>query len=474
MKIEKYADVISNRFHSRLLASACMAIAVIAGFPALGLGDRAFAQGRYLYVQSNNNQDGQNSIVAFTRAPDGTLSRHAESPFLSAGTGIDNSTNGKLGPNDNDTPIIIGPNKKRLFAVNGHSNTVAVFDIQTDGALLPVPGSPFDSNGVGPVSLAISDDVLLVANRNEDPGQLDALRGDANSNYASFRINPDGTLTFLSKIEMKDGQKNTQVLVSSRDSRIVFGNDFQVDADFDGDGSVSKLFGLSQQVRGRLQSFRLDENGTLAQADRVTLPETADPAPDVPSIPLGLWDHPTKNLLYAGLVTRNQLGVYRYDEQGKLSFVSAVANSGQDICWIRVNKAGTRLYAVNNLPREDEQDKTSTITVFDISGENAKQPVELARTEIPLPLGTFVNNRNGEQPNSAAFQFTLDENEEYLYVINQRINQATEGGPQSGNVLHVFRVEPAGKLALVESRHLKQDDVDVTARPQGVVALDLL
>lgn len=265
-----------------------------------------------------------------------------------------------------------------------------------------------------------------------------------------------------------------QVLVSSRNSGLVFGNDFQVDADFDGDGTVSKLFGLSQQVRGRLQSFRLNENGMLAQADRATLQETAEPAPDVPTVPLGLWDHPTKNLLYAGLVTRNQFGVYRYDEKGKLSFVSAVTNSGQDICWIRVNKAGTRLYAVNNLPREDEQDKTSTITVFDISGENAKQPVELARTEIPLPLGTFVNNRNSKQPNSTAFQFTLDENEEYLYVINQRINQATESGPEGGNVLHVFRVEPSGTLAIVESRHLQQDDVNVSARPQGVVALDLL
>ena len=205
MKIETYADAVSNTHRAGLLASACLAIAVIAGSPALGLTERAFAEGRYLYVQSNNNGDGRNSIVAYTRAPDGTLAPHPESPFLSAGTGIDNSTNGKLGPNDNDTPIIAGPDKKRLFAVNGHSNTIAVFDIQPDGGLLPVPGSPFDSKGVGPVSLAISGDVLLVANRNEDPGQLDALRGGANSNYASFRINPDGTLAFISKIEMTDG-----------------------------------------------------------------------------------------------------------------------------------------------------------------------------------------------------------------------------------------------------------------------------
>lgn len=33
------------------------------------------------------------------------------------------------------------------------------------------------------------------------------------------------------------------------------------------------------------------------------------------------------NLLYVGLVTRNQLGVYGFDDAGDLSFVRAVLNS---------------------------------------------------------------------------------------------------------------------------------------------------
>lgn len=432
----------------------------------------AGAAGKYLYVQSNNVAEGKNSIIAYERHLDGLLTPHPSGPFLTRGTGVNNSTNGKLGPNDNDSPIVVSADKKRLFAVNGHSNTIAVFDIQSDGALEHVNGSPFDSMGVNPVSLAISGDVLIVANRNEDPHQLEALKGGANSNYASFEIADDGSLKFLSRTEMEDGHKSTQVLVSSRNSRIAFGNDFQVDADFDGDGDVSKLFGNEQQVRGRIHSFKVSGNpGHLEEVDRQVLPETATPAPDVPSVPLGIWDHPSRNLLYVGLVTRNQLGVYRYDDDGKLSFITAVPNSGQDICWLKTNKDGTRLYAVNNLPREEQGDKASSVTVFDISGSRAERPVEIGRIELPLPLGSFVNNRNAMQPNSTAFQFDLDDN--YLYVVNQRINQTPGNMSMEGNILHILRIHDSGSLSVVGSRHLSSDGVTYDSRPQGVVAVDL-
>lgn len=434
----------------------------------------AFAAGNYLYVQSNNVAAGKNSIIAYERHEDGTLTPHPSGPFMTRGTGVNNNTNGKLGPNDNDSPIVVSAEEKRLFAVNGHSNSIAVFDIQSDGSLVHVMGSPFDSMGINPVSLAISGDVLLVANRNEDPHQLDALRGGANSSYASFEIAADGSLKFLSKSELKDGQKSTQILVSSRNSRIAFGNDFQVDADFDGEGEVSKLFGDEQQVRGRVNSFMISSNpGHLRHIDRKVLPETVMPAPEVPTVPLGIWDHPKKNLLYVGLVTRNQLGVYRYDDDAKLSFVTSVPNSGQDICWIKTNKDGTRLYAVNNLPREEKGDKANSITVFDISGSKAEHPVEIGRIELPLPLGTFVNNRNGSQPNSTAFQFDIDDSDEFLYVINQRINQTSGNESKAGNVLHILKIHDSGNLSIVGSRHLAQDGVTFDSRPQGVVSVDL-
>lgn len=217
----------------------------------------ANAAGKYLYVMSNNVGEDQNSVIAYMRQSDGSLISHPAGPFMTRGTGVNNDTNGKLGPNDNDSPMAISADKKHLFAVNGHSNTIAVFDIKKDGSLGHVPGSPFDSMGVNPVSIAVSGRNVLVANRNEDPAQLDALRGAANSSYVSFRMNKNGSLKLVSVSELDDGHKSTQVLVSSRNSQIVFGNDFQVDADFDGDGTVSKLFGNEANVRGRINTFWL-------------------------------------------------------------------------------------------------------------------------------------------------------------------------------------------------------------------------
>lgn len=454
---------------SRYTLALLVIAATLLGFSSKTIG----AETRTLYIQSANTAAGENSIVAYRRDANGNLVPLEGSPFLTGGTAINNDTNGKLGPNDNDTPIARSADGKRLFAVNGHSNTIAVFNVLEDGALRAVDGSPFPSRGIGPVSLAITGNTLLVANRNEDPHQLQKLRGGANANYASFRINQDGSLEFLSKIDINDGQKPTQILVSARDNGLIFGNEFQVDADFDGEGTVSKLFSTEPLVRGRLRSMKLDAKGMLTTADAVALAETVSPAPDVPTVPLGIWDHPRKNLLYVGLVTRNQLGVYRYDTKGNLSFVAAVPNSGQDICWLRVNPEGTRLYAVNNLPREDRMDEASTVTVFDISGNRAEKPVEIDRVPLPMPLGTFVNNRNAAQPNSTAFQLDIDPNGKLLWVLAQRIDQTGNNKSVMGNILHVLKINGDGTLSVMDSRDLRQDGVDPTARPQGIVTLDM-
>src|SRR5262245_45965243 len=74
--------------------------------------------GKYLYIQTNDVREGQNAVLGYHRHDDGALTPLPGNPFYTAGTGIDNDTHGKLGPNDNDTPLIISPGCKRLFAVN--------------------------------------------------------------------------------------------------------------------------------------------------------------------------------------------------------------------------------------------------------------------------------------------------------------------------------------------------------------------
>lgn len=449
---------------------ACAAIGMFSG-PARA-GD-----GRYLYIQSNEIREGQNAVFGFSREEDGTLKPLAGNPFYTGGTGINNDTHGKLGPHDNDTPLVASADGKRLFAVNTHSGTIAVFDIAQDGSLRHVKGSPFSSQGVAPNSLSLHGDTLLASNRNEDYHQLENLRGEASASYVSYKVRSDGALKFVSKIEVPDSQKPTQVLIAPMNPTVAFGNDFQVDADFDGDGERSFLAGTKPSVQGQLHIFNVGENGELTQRSLLQLPETAagykyKGMDGVPSMPLGIWTHPSQPLLYVGFVTRNELGTFRFNNEGTLEFLGSVPNSGQDICWILANKSGTRLYTINNLPRDDNSDKAGTVSTYDISGDKATKPEEVHRLQLPHPGEWFKNNRNFSQPGSTPFQCGLDPENTTLYVICQRINQTDENRNEEGNYLHVVRLSSEGIPTTVDSRPLGPDGIDFRSRPQGIATVN--
>jgi DNA-binding beta-propeller fold protein YncE len=433
--------------------------------------------GHYLYIQANDVREGQNAVLGYHRNDDGTLSPLPGSPFYTGGTGMNNDTHGKLGPHDNDTPLVISQDGKYLFTVNTHSNTIAVFTLHDDGSLQHIKGSPFSSHGVAPNSLSVNGHTLLVSNRNEDYHQIEKLRGGENASYVSFMIDEDGSLRKVSKIEVEGSQKPTQVHVSQTNPAIAFGCDFQVDVDFDGDEARSFLAGLKPSVQGQLHVFQIGHGSNLTEKTRLQLPETNagykyKGLDGVPSMPLGVWTHPKQPLLYVGFVTRNELGVYRFTKDGEMLFKGSVPNSGQDICWVLPNKEGTRLYTVNNLPRPDLGQKAATVATYDIAGEHAEKPVEIGVIELPIPGESFRNNRNFDQPGSTAFQCALNPEETTLYVICQRINQTEENKSEEGNILHSLKLDQNGVPSTVQSRHLGQDGIHFQSRPQGVATIN--
>lgn len=435
------------------------------------------ARERYLYIQTNDPREGQNAVLGYRRLEDGSLAPLPGNPFYTGGTGVNNDTHAKLGPNDNDTPLIISPDGRLLFTVNTHSNTIAAFHIRADGSLQHVKDSPVSSHGVAPNSLSVSGKTLLVSNRNEDYHQREALRGAETASYVSFAIAESGTPQFVSKVDVDNFQKPTQVFQSPAHPGIAFGNDFQVDADFDGAGTRSFLAGTEPRVQGQLHVFKVGEGSQLMELSRLPMPETNagykyKGMDGVPSMPLGIWTHPTQPLLYVGLVTRNELGVYRFSASGEMTFLGAVANNGQDICWVLPNAKGSRLYTINNLPRTDLNGSASTVSTYDISGERAVKPVEIATLPLPYPGIWFVNNRMFEQPGSTAFQCALDPEEKMLYVICQRVNQTAENQSEEGNFIHGLRLDSDGIPSVAFSRALGPDGVQSCCRPQGIAAID--
>jgi 6-phosphogluconolactonase (cycloisomerase 2 family) len=119
----------------------------------------AMAQGTFVYT--NNDLFFTNSVSAFSVAANGALTPVPGSPFLTGGTGI---SGGLFAANGITTAIV----KDFLYVANSGSNNVSAFSVNpATGVLTAVPGSPFPTGGAGGflgISLTTTpDDQFLIA-----------------------------------------------------------------------------------------------------------------------------------------------------------------------------------------------------------------------------------------------------------------------------------------------------------------------
>jgi len=398
------------------IAFLSLAAACVAGTsPALHASDST----EYVYVESNIGKANANSILAFQRQANGSLTPVAGSPFPTGGAGV-TYTGSNLGPFDSDQEVIVNRDGTLLFAVNPGSDSIAVFHIQANGALKAVDGSPFPSGGSDPVSVGIDGDLLFVANQSGDYARPSTVL----PNYTVRRVEPDGILVPISATtndSTHSAQATVSVSAGSSPSQayIVPGAHLMVGADFLG---------------GLIQRFNYDWSGMHA------LPATALPASEfndttTPRFPLGLWSNPAASVLYAGYVTANKIGVYSYTADGSLTFLRTVPNAGQGICWIRSNASGTRLYTTDTT--------TDQVSVYDASD-----------AEYPVEIQTYTLEGAGN-----AFQLSLSGNGKHLYAISQH-----------SSLLHSLDIAADGTVKEVAAP--TRLVVPQGTRPQGVAVVD--
>ena len=133
---------------------------VIGGAPDGGAapdGGTAAAAGG-VFVMSNIID--ANTIVAYSRADDGTLSLVGE--FATGGQGGDFDGPEGLDPLISAYSIINTPDNEFLMAVNAGSNTISVMQINDDMSLTLT--DTVSSFGTGPNSLAYNDGLVYVTN----------------------------------------------------------------------------------------------------------------------------------------------------------------------------------------------------------------------------------------------------------------------------------------------------------------------
>ena len=245
-----------------------------------------------------------NAVLAYTRGADGALTLLGTFPTDGIGAGPSFA----FGNNASDRNLVLGDGGSTLYAVNGGSDSVAAFQVNRDGSLITIPGSPISSLGTDPTSVGVSGSTLLVANTAQDPNRPELSQPD----YASLSLRRSGGFLYgipRSVFATDIGSTPSQVLFSP-DGKVALGNNF---------------------VGGTLLSFAVRESGRLIQTGEQGLPlglfEPSGAAPD----PLGLEVHPSRPVLYVGFPFISQLGIYRYDRQGRLSSSARSATRARPI-----------------------------------------------------------------------------------------------------------------------------------------------
>jgi 6-phosphogluconolactonase (cycloisomerase 2 family) len=300
----------------------------------------------YIYVESNiSSVANQNSVFGFANDGAGNLTPLSGSPFLTSGTGV-----AEMGAVNADQEVVANAAGTALYAVNGHTNTIAGFAIHRDGTLTTIAGSPYPSGGQDPVSIGLAGKFLAVANKNLDPNQNNSGHVP---NYTTFSVQGDGSLI------MNVGGTHNLTKNSGPSQALVL-------------GSHHVMFGL-EMLTSRIASFRYDKTGLLTELNSVTPPDG--------NAFLGEIAHPSLPALYAALPVTDQMAVYKFNNSGVMSHILTLANPGGEICWLTMNADGTRLYTGESL--------TDTLTVYDTT--NALNPVQIQHVTLSATDGPVIN-----------------------------------------------------------------------------------
>jgi 6-phosphogluconolactonase len=284
------------------------AAVVVVGGAAAAPGSRVVG---HVYV--NDNTGGVNTVAGFDRHSDGTLTPIPGSPFLAGGVGTGRgiASQGALQSSSDG---------HYLLAVDAGSNQISVLRIKADGSLKPVGGGPIDSNGANPVSLAVSGNLVYVANAG-------TATSSGETNYTGFSLDQGGHLRALagSTVTLPDGSQPGDVL-------------------FNGDGT--KLVGTRVNT-SLIDSFTVDGDGLLNAA-----PGSPFAAQGLgpfgsefrPTDPSQLFVSNAHNGAGAGTVS-----AYADGADGTLSSIgsSPFPDNQTAPCWVEISHDGNYLFTVN-------------------------------------------------------------------------------------------------------------------------------
>jgi 6-phosphogluconolactonase len=361
------------------IATAIGVIALV--LPALA-GTAQIAQaasGVVGHVYVNDNTAGTNTIGAFDRHADGTLTPLAGSPFAAggAGTGTIVGSQGSLQ---------VTSDGRYLLAADAGSSQISVLRIRPDGTLRPAQGSPVSSGGIEPVSIAVHGGLVYVANEGN---------GVTGGNYTGFTLDGGGHLIPLAG-------STVTLPVTANPGDILFNPT--------GENLIGIEVGTTDPSTFRIDTFVVGQDGLLTPA--IGSPFAAEAAGSFgsefsPTAP----DHLYVSNAHGG-AGNGSVSAFSVDGSGAVSSIggSPYADGQTAPCWVEISHDGRYLFAVNT--------GSTSISSYQIQADGSLQ--YLSSTSFQSGLGI------------RPFDARLDPNGEDLYVVDAAIDAvsifAVDGG----------------------------------------------
>jgi 6-phosphogluconolactonase (cycloisomerase 2 family) len=297
---------------SRLAAASSLAIAIVVslGTPALAHsqnGSRHEHDRRHVHNRGHHSRGAHqvvfvqtddpagNSVVAYDRAKDGTLTEADTYPTGGLGGVLTGSVVDHLASQDS---LTYDAKHALLFAVNAGSNTVSVFSVHDDQLTLReiVP-----SFGAFPVSIAVHDDLVYVLNA-LDGGSVQGYRirshdlDPIDGSSRALGLDPSATPQFV----------NTPGQVA-----------------FSPDGS--QLIITTKANGSAIDVFRVQRDGTLSDAPVVN----AEPG----TVPFAVTFDRDGHLVVTEAGT-NALATFDLHGDGTITLLQAVPTGQAATCWV--------------------------------------------------------------------------------------------------------------------------------------------
>ena len=331
------------------------------------------------HVYVNDNTAKSNTIGIFDRHGDGSITAAVPSSVATggAGTGMVLGSQGALQTTADG---------KFLIAVDAGSSQISVLAIDANGGLT-LAGKAVDSGGATPVSVAVHDDLVYVANGG------DGLNG---SNYSGFKLDAKGALTPIagSTVAISAGANPGDVLFNA-DGTILIGIEIGPDA---GPSAID--------------SFVVGETGTLT-------PAAGSPYAGQAVGPFGSEFSPTSaNTLYVSNAhdgpNKGSVSAYTVATDGSLTPVSGspFVNGQTGSCWLAISSDGKYVFAVNT--------GVPTISSYQVQQDGS----------LKLLANTLFNLPTGLRP----FDIRLAPDGKNFYVVDPGLNMVSAFSVEGGTV----------------------------------------